>query len=250
MRRLIATAFSIGAIVLFATGVTGSKPRAAVAAPMRGSDQCAPQAPGGPPGQSQYCNPSYATSGGDDELSSFVESVAAELDAYWSGVFQQRGWQYSTPNVQLEGDGQAAATPCDGDNGPSVEHSYCPANDTIKLDIDSSDPDSFTSDVNDGRDGVVVFTIAHEWGHHLQSLRNSFSANTLDDELQADCLAGVFTATYYSGRNWQAEIDDTIASVRESGSPPDPERTHGTPAERAASFNKGYNAANVSACGL
>jgi uncharacterized protein len=243
------TVFAIGAIVLFATGGKGSKPPAVVAAPVRGSDQCAPQAAGGPPGQSQYCTASYATSGGDDELSSFVESVAAELDAYWSGVFRQRGWQYSTPNVQLEGSGQPEATPCD-ENGPSVEHSYCPANVTIKLDLDSNDPDSFTSDANDGRDGVVVFTIAHEWGHHLQNLENAYSANTLTDELQADCLAGVFTANYYSGRGWQAEIDDTIASVRESGSPPDPARTHGTAQERAAAFNMGYNAAGASACGL
>jgi predicted metalloprotease len=184
-----------------------------------------------------------------DELSDFVESVASELDTYWGGIFQQRGWTYNTPTVALEGNGPPTATSCD-ESGPTVEHSYCPADDTIKLDLDSSDPDSFTSDLNDGRDGVVVFTIAHEWGHHLQSIRNAYSSNTLTDELQADCLAGVFTAAYYPGRGWQAEIDDTIASVRESGSPANPERTHGTAAERAAAFNMGYNAANPPACNL
>jgi predicted metalloprotease len=217
--RVLMTTCSIAAIALIA-GLIGNKPTAAIAAEGRQSDQ----------------------------LTDFVNSVASELDAYWSGIFQQMGWQYTTPGVSLEGNGQAEATPCD-EGAPTVEHSYCPANDTIKLDIDSNDADSFTSDVNDGRDGVVVFTIAHEWGHHLQNLRQSYSANTLMDELQADCLAGVFTAVYYSGQGWQAEIADTIASVREAGSPANPERTHGTAAERAAAFNMGYNAGDFSACG-
>lgn len=38
-----------------------------------------------------------------------------------------------------------------------------------------------------------VLVLAHEWGHHVQSLSETPFRFSLQDELQADCLAGAFT---------------------------------------------------------
>jgi predicted metalloprotease len=193
-----------------------------------------------------------AVAGGTaDDLSDTVQNVAGELDAYWSGVFAQRGWSYTTPKLLLQRGGQPLATACD-ESPPPIQGGYCPDDDTIKLDLDSSDPGSFVSDMTStGRDyGVVVFAVAHEWAHHVQNARDAYTNISLTDELQADCLSGVFTAAYYPGSGWESEMDDIITSVHEAGSPSDPERTHGTPSERVAAFNLGYEAGDASACRL
>jgi predicted metalloprotease len=204
----------------------------------------------------------HAVAGGaSDELSDSVQSVADEVDAYWSSAFAQRGWTYSTPNLLLERGGQPLATACD-EGPPVIDGFYCPYDDTVKLDLDSPDPGSFASDMaRTGRDyGVVVFAVAHEWAHHAQYLRAILSGTSeewissndhLAIELQADCLAGVFASAYYPGSGWESEIGDAIASVRESGwgdPNTESERDHGTPSERVAAFNLGYESGNVSAC--
>lgn len=89
-------------------------------------------------------------------------------------------------------------------------------------------------------------TFAHEWGHVVQAQNPSVDPSTsedglpIDSELQADCFSGAWAADEAT-----ASINDLRADVRESGDTPDvavdDDDAHGTPNERLAAFELGYD---------
>ena len=55
------------------------------------------------------------------------------------------------------------------------------------------DPAFFEELLHDHGQYAPVLVLAHEWGHHVQSFIEQPYMFSLQDELQADCLAGAFT---------------------------------------------------------
>lgn len=201
-----------------------------------------------------------ATDDATDDLVAFVEETVEAADAYWRNLFRRMGLEYTRPRIVIARHGVPTPGACDEEGEPLVvEDSYCGRDATITLDVDSDDADAFTSEVNAGRPMVVVYTVGHEWGHHIQSLLDldglpEFPAN-VRFELQADCLAGLFTRSYQRASDWvgRGDVADAIASAGESGDPddmPGHERTHGTAAERERAFRMGYDARSAASCGL
>jgi predicted metalloprotease len=144
--------------------------------------------------------------------------------------------------------------------GTSYHHASVPVASAASALYDDNDEDEETSIVNlwdDDRSFVIVTTIAHEWGHHVQHLLDVFDVNTrsVEVENQTDCLMGVFASSYAKSSDWvgRADLRDAIRDTRDAGEDPDTptrERTHGTPDQRVEAFLRGYYGKGLTACGL
>ena len=154
------------------------------------------------------------------------------------------------------GVGQAAAGPF-----------YCPADEKVYLDL------SFFSEMKSrlGAQGdfAQAYVIAHELGHHIQhqagidaQLRNSGgneNAKSVQLELQADCLAGVWgNMAAQKGQLEQGDVEEGLnaaskigddALQRQSTGVVRPESfTHGSSAQRTAALRRGLQSGDPNQC--
>jgi predicted metalloprotease len=190
-----------------------------------------------------------------DSLDEFVDEVIEAAGDFWTGVFKERGKRYHPPSVVKAASDQRVRSKCGNSRG--AEHSYCGTDETVFLDWDSDDETSIVNLWDDDRSFVIVTTVGHEWGHHVQKLLGVFDIDTrsVEVENQADCLMGLFARSYAKSSDWvgRADLKDAIQDTRDSGDDPDTparERTHGTPEQRVDAFMRGYRGKSVSACGL
>jgi hypothetical protein len=171
-------------------------------------------------------------------LESFVGGVSGQIDAFWSEVFQAAGVQYASPRMQWVPRG--AVIPSCGP--PASSPFYCSSTRTVVL------PAIFFERLwqNDA-DAAVAVVIAHEWGHHIQRSLGMFSGDyfSIQTELQADCLAGVFFQ-YAGERGWldPGDIDEALAISWRGGDSVlvawFEESAHGTPRQRVEAFSRGF----------
>jgi predicted metalloprotease len=190
-----------------------------------------------------------------DSLDDFVDETVDEANAFWADIFKARGGSYRPPNLVKAASDQRVRSKCGNSRG--AVHSYCATDETVFLDWDSDEETSIVNLWDDDRSFVIVTTIAHEWGHHVQHLLGVFDIDTrsVEVENQADCLMGVFASSYAKSSDWvgRADLRDAIRDTRDSGDDPDTprrERTHGTPDQRVEAFLRGYHGKGLTACGL
>ena len=190
----------------------------------------------------------------DDELNAYVDEAIADVDAYWKDQAAHYGFTYTSPTIHMLYSGEAGQDPSCGEM--KGDHFYCYDTSAMYLDYDSDEPWSFASLWDDGKQIVIVTTLAHEWGHHIQNLTHvADQSKSLDFELQADCLMGVFSR-YAKQQGWVERGDYAImiADTRESGDDPDGDPNapdaHGSPQQRQDAFLKGYEGREPSVCGL
>jgi predicted metalloprotease len=157
--------------------------------------------------------------------------------------------------------GQAAAA-----TGPF----YCPSDRKVYLDL------SFFQELERrfGAPGdfAQAYVIAHEIGHHVQNLtghlassgglsRSRTNAQSVRQELQADCLAGVWgheaaarnrleQGDAEEGLTAAAAIGDDRLQQESRGRVVPDSFTHGSSADRVAALRRGLQTGDVSACGL
>lgn len=197
--------------------------------------------------------------GDNDEqsLDEFVDETIALSNAFWAERFREIGKPYRAPKVVKAHDGQRITSQCGNSRGS--EHSYCGWDETVFLnwDMDTDNDISFESLWDDDRSLVIVTSIAHEWGHHVQQLLGIFniSDQSVATENQADCLMGVFIASYNQSSDWvtRSDMRDAIEDSRDSGDDPETpvtERSHGTPEERVEAFMRGYRGKTMASCGI
>jgi predicted metalloprotease len=210
----------------------------------------------------------------DQEQIAFIQSITEDIQAAWIDAFASSGRTYQETNVVVfEGGTQ---TGCGGATS-SVGPFYCPADQKVFLDL--SFFDELKNRFGAPGDFAMAYVIAHEFGHHVQTLlgiseqvrsaqqQNPDSANDLSVrmELQADCFAGVWAHSVWSqpGEGTVESLDD--ADIREgldaaaavgddrlqqrSGGEVDPESwTHGSSEQRQQWFRTGFERGNVEAC--
>ena len=154
------------------------------------------------------------------------------------------------------GYGQAAAGPF-----------YCPADQKVYLDL------SFFGEMKSrlGADGdfAQAYVIAHELGHHIQhqagidaQLRNSGgneNAKSVQLELQADCLAGVWgnmaaqknqldAGDVEEGLRAASAIGDDVLQRQSTGVVRPESFTHGSAAQRQAARRRGLQSGDPNQC--
>lgn len=148
---------------------------------------------------------------------------------------------------------------------------YCPADEKVYIDLGFWD--ELRRIGGSTADFAQAYVIAHELGHHVQNIlgleqkvrqlssQNPEHANAIsvEFELQADCLAGVWGhSTEQRKIIDQSDIDAGLSAAaavgddhiqRMSGVAVSPERfTHGTSAQRTGWFKRGFEDGKVSAC--
>ncbi len=205
-----------------------------------------------------------------DELAQFVGVVLADTEDTWGRVFPELlGRQYQQPQLVLF-TGQVRSA-C-GMSSAAVGPFYCPGDRKVYIDL------SFFDDL-DRRFGAPgdfaqAYVVAHEVGHHLQTLlgisqqvrqqqqrMSQAQANQLSVrlELQADCLAGVW-GHHANRRNLleEGDVQEGMAAAaaigddrlqRQSGGWVQPESwTHGSSEQRQRWLRLGLQTGDPNRC--
>ena len=173
------------------------------------------------------------------------DPAASPLDAFWHETLAT----YVTPaSVTGYRAGEIPdATICgDHDDADSWRNNafYCPSDQTITYDIDW-----FADLYRQAGALAPIGILAHEWGHHVQE-QTDVGEYSIQDELMADCLAGMFASATDDGA---ANADQMVAfyalgNSRYQASTWFQAREHGSPNQRAAAWAVGY--LNITGAGV
>jgi len=189
-----------------------------------------------------------------------VVGVVNSLQSFWSSTFQSSQRTYTPADTQLFTG--RTTTGC-GSATSAVGPFYCPADDTVYIDLGFFDELRTTYGASGG-DFAQAYVLAHEYGHHVQDLLGTSAraqqsgqqqgpqGSSVRLELQADCYAGVWTASARTsgfitideadirdGLSAAAAVGDDRIQQKSSGRI-DPESwTHGSAAQRQKWFRAG-----------
>jgi predicted metalloprotease len=197
----------------------------------------------------------------------FVAYVVSDIQDYWAETFSLSGRDYQeTKLVLFDAQTRSECGPASAGTGPF----YCPADQKVYLDLGFFDELESRFGAQGG-DFAIAYVIAHEFGHHVQTLLGVSSAvqeqaagdpgrrNDLSvrQELQADCLAGVWTHSAESDLQ-AGDIAEALSAASAVGDDRiqqstsgriDPESwTHGSAGQRTAWFTNGYRSGHVADC--
>jgi predicted metalloprotease len=208
----------------------------------------------GEQGTPQRASEQLQTSPQEEELASFVGFVLDDVQ----GTFAEELPSYQPTRLTLFRD--AIGSAC-GSASAAVGPFYCPLDRKVYIDL------SFYEDLRRrfGAPGdfAQAYVIAHEVGHHVQNQRGLLGRGEVDSievELQADCLAGAWARSADArglvevgdvdeALNAAAQIGDDTIQRRTQGRVQPETWTHGSAAQRSSAFRRGLGG-GVAACGL
>ncbi|WP_417913047.1 neutral zinc metallopeptidase [Candidatus Electronema sp. TJ] len=206
----------------------------------------------------------------EKELVDFVSVILADTETTWHEIFQQQGKTYEEPGLVLFRNAvQSACGFAESAIGPF----YCPGDRKVYLDL--SFFDELKNRFKAPGDFAQAYVIAHEVGHHVQTLlgisskihaaRKQLSKNDsnkllVQQELQADCFAGVWASHADKKRKLlekgdmeeglaaaSAVGDDTLQKQAQGYVVPD-SFTHGSAAQRMQWFKTGLAGGEMERC--
>src|SRR6516162_7718468 len=226
---------------------------------------------GGPvaPGPAAVSRPNPARDEAEKPLVQFVSFVLDDTQKTWTEILpQQAGTPYRHAKLVLFRDyTQSGCGGAQSATGPF----YCPADEKVYIDL--SFYDELKRRFGAPGEFAQAYVLAHEVGHHVQKLigieskvrqfqsRNPGSANaaSVQMELQADCLAGVWAhSTQQRGLLEQGDVQSALGAAAAVGDDHiqqmtrgrvQPETfTHGSSQQRMDWFNRGLNSGSIAAC--
>ncbi len=206
----------------------------------------------------------------EQELVKFVSVVLADTEDTWHQLFKKQGGTYKEPRLVLFRDSVKSAC---GLGKAAMGPFYCPADQKVYIDL------SFYSDLKHRfkapGDFAQAYVIAHEVGHHVQTLLgvskkvqqakqglSDVKANQLSvlQELQADCLAGIWahhadrsrqlleTGDIEEGLTAASAIGDDRLQKQSQGYVSPDSFTHGSSAQRVKWFKMGLASGAIKDC--
>ena len=200
------------------------------------------------------------------EMGEFVSTVFADTEDIWTKIFQENNLGvYKQPKMVLFSG--AVETACGGASSASGPF-YCPGDQKVYMDL------TFFEELRTrfgakGGDFAIAYVVAHEVGHHVQTLlgtsakvrklqqgKSEKEGNRLSVclELQADFYGGLWA--HYNKKYLEvgdieealdaahAVGDDAIQSKMQGHVVPD-SFTHGTSAQRVTWFKKGFESGDI-----
>jgi len=205
-----------------------------------------------------------------DESGQFVSHVLGDTEETWTAIFEQAGRQYDAPMLAIFS--QGINTGC-GSATSAAGPFYCPPDHKVYIDLAFFR--QLESEFAAQGDFAKAYVIAHEVGHHVQTLlgtsdqvraaqqrASEAEANALSVrlELQADCYAGIWAHYADSARqlveagdidealNAASAVGDDTIQKRVQGHVNQESFTHGSGAERQKWFRTGYSTGSVEQC--
>jgi uncharacterized protein len=206
----------------------------------------------------------------ETQLKKFVSVVLGDTEDVWHEQFQQMGRSYIDPKLRLF---RSSVDSACGFAKAAMGPFYCPADRKVYIDL------SFYQDLKNLHqapgDFAQAYVIAHEVGHHVQNLLgisrkvqgmqqrvSGTQANQLSvlQELQADCLAGVWANHAQQERQIlePGDIEEALQAASQIGDDRLQEQargyvtpesfTHGSSAQRVHWFTQGIKTGSVTQC--
>ncbi|KOX02767.1 membrane protein [Micromonospora sp. NRRL B-16802] len=213
-----------------------------------------PQAERPAPGQSP-ASPGADTTRADSTTSvaEFEQDVAdaqAVAERYWAAQFKASGQRFEPIRriIPYQREGEVS---CGGQPLPRNNAVYCSRGDFIAYDVNWS-----VAAFRQVGDAFVFYLLGHEYAHGIQVRLGINYSFTIQQELQADCMAGAYLGdSVRSGALTLAEgdLEEFREGVAAVGDDPDQpwfaEGSHGTSEQRTDSFFRGYER-SLKACDL
>jgi predicted metalloprotease len=224
-----------------------------------------PAAPTAPSGQAKPAPKAQ------DDMKVFISRVLADTEDVWTDVFKGFGRQYKDPKLVLFSGGTQTAC---GTGVSAMGPFYCPLDQKVYVDLGFFD--ELQRRLNSPGDFAQAYVIAHEVGHHVQTLLgisdqvqraksqvSEREGNRIQVmmELQADCLAGVWASHLNTqsknrleqgdieeGLNAASQIGDDMIQRKTQGRVVPESFTHGSSAQRVKWFKAGLDTGDINAC--
>ena len=225
---------------------------------------------GGSSGFSSSSNSNYQPTPKQQQLADFTSVVLADTEDTWNKLFKQAGGNYKEPTLVLFSGSVSSAC---GLANAAVGPFYCPGDQKVYIDL------SFFNDLKNRHgapgDFAQAYVIAHEVGHHIQTLLgisakvhnaksklSKVEANRLSvkQELQADCFSGIWAHHAQRTHNIiePGDIEEAITAASAIGDDglqkqaqgyvqPD-SFTHGSSAQRVRWFKQGLATGSMDSC--
>ncbi len=185
-------------------------------------------------------NPGRAAT--EDEFAQDIESAVVVAERYWNDVFRQDGLAFE-PVRKIVPYREGGEVTCGQDPIPAQNAVYCAAGDFIAYDIDWA----FAAFEQVG-DAFVYYLLGHEYAHGVQVRFGLRYEYTIEQELQADCMAGAYLNGSIQAGRLQVEDGDMeelqtgLLAVGDDPSQPwFAPNAHGTAQQRTDSFFNGYD---------
>lgn len=206
----------------------------------------------------------------DADRKSFASVVLADTEDVWTAVFQKDSKTYQAPKMVLFRNRVESAC---GTASAAAGPFYCPSDQRVYLDL--SFFDELSRRLGARGDFAAAYVIAHEVGHHVQHLlgldrtvaeqqgalsKSEKNQASVQLELQADCLAGVWAKQTQNTKNAieEGDIDEAMTAAAAVGDDrlqqmsqgtvvPD-SFTHGSSEQRQSAFRKGYSGGELRSC--
>ncbi|MCW1384168.1 neutral zinc metallopeptidase [Novosphingobium sp. KCTC 2891] len=193
-------------------------------------------------------------------------NALASLNHTWEPILAKAGINAAAPKLVFYSQaGQSGCGAAQSAMGPF----YCPTDQGIYIDTDFYT--EMDKKMGAGGDFARAYVMAHEYGHHIQSLtglsdqvhqaqqRDPSRANQLSVrlELQADCYAGVWAAKNRD-RIEPGDLEEGLRAAHQIGDdtlmkaagrrPVEAAFTHGSAAQRMTWLRKGLDTGNEDQC--
>jgi predicted metalloprotease len=212
----------------------------------------------------------YQESAGEAQSRQLVSQVLADTEDAWGQIFSSSGRTYEQPKLVLFNG--AVESAC-GFAQAAVGPFYCPSDHQVYIDL--SFYDELRSRFGAPGDFAQAYVIAHEVGHHVQTLlgisektqaargrASEVEANAISvrTELQADCFAGIWahnadqsrkvleTGDIEEGLNAAAAIGDDRLQKQARGYVSPESFTHGSSEQRVRWFKRGFESGLMESC--
>lgn len=207
---------------------------------------------------------------GEDDLKSFVSVVLGTTEDVWEEMLARYGQRYSDPTLVLFSGATRSAC---GTGLAQMGPFYCPLDGKVYIDL------AFYRELKDRfhapGDMAQAYVIAHEIGHHVQTLlgitrqveraksqMRERQANALQVrmELQADCFAGIWANRAHETKDIiePGDIDEALAAASAIGDDRIQKRTqgyvvpdsftHGSSEQRVRWFRRGFDSGKLENC--
>jgi predicted metalloprotease len=223
---------------------------------------------GGNQGTDQQVN--SRVSANENMQQKFSRVIFASTEDVWDSLFTANGETYKKPTLHFFSGGVNAGC---GFASSATGPFYCPADQKVYLDL--SFFDELREKFQSPGESAEAYVIAHEVGHHVQNLfgvsakmerahsqlsETEYNKLSVKLELQADFYAGIWA--HYVARGIsrgvmikRTDIDSALVAAHAIGDDrlqqqyqghvsPD-SFTHGTSAQRAYWFKKGYDTGDI-----